>query len=69
MSDDRNNQPPNEQQPAVHQQPNVAANEGLQMNLNENPRANENVDDSSGNKPIKGDGEGVGSEITDGEAG
>jgi hypothetical protein len=69
MSNDRNNQPPAEQDPAVHQQPNVAQNEGLQMNLNENPRANENVADASGNKPVEGNGEGVGSEITDGEAG
>lgn len=69
MSNERNNQPPPEQQPAVHQQPNVAQNEGLQMNLNENPRANENVGNAEGNQPLQGDGQGVGSEITDGEAG
>lgn len=67
---ERNNQPPADQSPAVHQQPNVAQNEGLQMNLNENPRANENVADHSGDTtPAKGDGAGVGSEITDGEGG
>lgn len=65
MQDERNNQ-----SPAVHQQPNVAQNEALQMNLNENPRANENVADQTGDStPAKGDGQGVGSEITDGEAG
>lgn len=68
MTDERNNQPPAEQSPAVHQQPNVAQNEGLQMNLNENPRANENVADTSGDNLVRGDGTGVGSEITDGES-
>jgi hypothetical protein len=43
-------------------------NEGLVMNLNENPRANENVAETT-NNPVSGDGTGVGSEITDGEAG
>lgn len=69
MSNDRNNQPPAGQTPAEHQQSNVSQNEGLQMNLNDNPRANENVEDSSGNNVVRGDGDGVGSEITDGEAG
>lgn len=69
MSNERNNQPAANQQPAVHQQPNVAQNEGQEMNLNENPRANENVTEATGGKPVKGDGDGVGSEITDGEAG
>lgn len=69
MENDNRNNPPAEQSPAVHQQPNVAQNEALQANLNENPRANENVEDTSGNKVVKGDGKGVGSEITDGEAG
>lgn len=69
MTNDRNNQPPPGQTPAEHQQPNVTTNEGLQMNLNANPRANENVEDTSGDKVVRGDGDGVGSEITDGEAG
>ena len=69
MSNDRNNQPPAGQTPAEHQQPNVSQNEGLQHTLNENPRANENVGDTSGDQLIKGDGYGVGSEITDGEGG
>lgn len=63
------NKPPANESPAVHQQPNVAENEALQANLNENPRANENVADTSGNQVVRGDGDGVGSEITDGEAG
>ncbi len=69
MNNERSNQPPADQSPAVHQQSNVAQNDGLQMNLNENPRANENVGDTSGDNIVQGDGGGVGSEITDGEAG
>ncbi|OLY92937.1 hypothetical protein SAMN05444008_10433 [Cnuella takakiae] len=69
MQDERKDNPPVNESPAVHQQPNVAQNEGLQANLNENPRANENIADTSGNQVVKGDGQGVGSEITDGEAG
>lgn len=69
MNENQNTPPPANQSPAVHQQSNVAQNEGLQMNLNENPRANENVGDTSGDQLIKGEGGGVGSEITDGEAG
>lgn len=51
--------------PAVHQQQNVRQNEAL--NINANPRANENLSD----KPdaVKKQGDGVGSEITDGEGG
>jgi hypothetical protein len=67
MDKEQTNMPP-EQNPAVHQQPNIAQNEGLTMNLNENPMANENVATTS-EKPVSGDGTGVGSEITDGEAG
>lgn len=69
MNDERNQPPPADQSPAVHQQSNVSENEALQMNLNENPRANENVADAGNGIPVKGDGTGVGSEITDGEAG
>lgn len=66
----RENNPPANQSPAMHQQPNVATNDGLQMNLNPNPAANENVADNEGeDTPARGDGEGVGSEITDGTAG
>lgn len=61
--------PPPNNTPAVHQQPNVTENEALQATLNPNPRANENVADTSGNQVAQGDGKGVGSEITDGEAG
>lgn len=69
MNNEQEKALPADQNPAVHQQPNVLENEGLVMNLNDNPMANENVADTSGGKPVSGDGSGVGSEITDGEAG
>ncbi len=69
MDNKQQNNLPADQNPAVHQQPNVLQNEGLVMNLNENPMANENVADKTGDKPVSGDGNGVGSEVTDGEAG